>query len=65
MPYSEAFYRDQGQARQKLEPIAGEAETPEIDAVLQSVVYLQLEVATGMIIILPEERLLRFCNVLY
>ena len=39
-----AFYQDQGQPHQNLEPIAVEAGTPKIDAILQSVAYLQLKV---------------------
>lgn len=41
-----ASFQDQGQAHQIQGPIALEAGTPKIDAVLQFVVYLQLEVTT-------------------
>lgn len=37
-------YQDQGQAHQIQGPIALEAGTPKIDAVLQLLVYLQLEI---------------------
>lgn len=41
-----ASFQDQGQAHQIQGPIALEAGTPKIDAVLQFLVYLQLEITT-------------------
>jgi hypothetical protein len=54
MKNSVTFYQDQGQVHQIQGPIALEAGTPKIDAALQLMVYLQLEVTVNDFYILHD-----------